>query len=127
MSQNYTNYEKWSMGEFLTRQILYGYDAPTGGFFFSEFYNSKEFDWEEDNDDYVTGKEGLVLSELVCWIKLWYNFDVDVNLMIEQLKEEKYPSPLQINIGVKFGKNIPEMLDRVISDLQESYSDYFEK
>ena len=112
MSQHYTKTESG-------REVLYGLDEPTGGFFFTEFFLDEEIDIENDYD-VASSKDGLTLTELV---KELNNLNVEyfVELLLNDYKHFQNPSPLQIHVGKMFGRDVLAMLERVHQDMQLNY------
>jgi hypothetical protein len=90
--------------------LAYGFDAPTGGYF-----------WQLTNIDneIVDSGNGLVLSQLVGVLGTTRVLSIDV-LVREFIMAEK-PTPLQINIGNMFGKDVVSMLSDVGLDLMENF------
>jgi hypothetical protein len=94
--------------------IAYGFDSPTGGFFFQEL---------NDEDDEIDGKDGLTLSELFLYFKE-NGIDVDEKQLVKDFENAELPTNLQLNVGKMFGKNITDMLLNVYFDITENWAEY---
>jgi hypothetical protein len=91
--------------------LAYGFDAPTGGYF-----------WQLTNteNEIVDEGNGLVLSQLMGTLGTTETLSVD-DLIREFIVAEK-PTPLQINIGKMFGIDVVAMLSDVGLDLMENFN-----
>jgi hypothetical protein len=90
--------------------VAYGFDAPTGGYFWQHYNDVEELD----------SRDGLTLTQLEHAL---------VKRLGVTLTEERYekllgdfytedePTPLQVNVGLMLGKNIIRMLRHVKKDV----------
>lgn len=90
------------------REFLYGFDAPTGGFFYSESDDERE--WQSDN--------GLTLTELINNCKR-FGIKISESQMIKDYNVAGDPTPLQKSISLMFGKNLDKMLTNVRKDMKK--------
>jgi hypothetical protein len=96
--------------------IAYGFDAPTGGFFFQLYVDDPEANYNE-----LDFKNSLTLTALVDALAL-YNIVVPKQDLIKEFIKTEKPTPLQINVGKMFGKDVIDMLSKVGLDIMENYS-----
>lgn len=89
--------------------LLYGFDAPTGGFFYSEC---------DKDDEELFSEDGLTLTELISKCKN-YKIEIPKNRMIKDFYMSDNPSELQKKIALMFNKNLDNMLDKVREDIEE--------
>lgn len=111
MSQHYANSSKG-------RKILFGYDAPTGGFFYTEFLRDDEIESEEN--DVASQSDGLTLTNLLEYLKI-LGVVPETNLLVADYLTADYPTLLQISIGKMFGKNIEKLLQECARDISDKY------
>jgi hypothetical protein len=82
--------------------ILYGFDAPTGGYYFTIL----------DNDDReVFSNDGILLTKLLFFLKGNNVNNVNINCLIDDFYNAKRPLPLQIFIMKAFNKDVEKMLE----------------
>lgn len=116
MSQNYIMLENG-------RELLYGFDGPTGGFFYTEFYTAEE---KPNNvGEVVSEEDSMTLSALLE--KLFSYNIITPNLITHQLlnqyKNAEEPTPSQVAVGKIFGEDILQSLDTVRKDIQNNFYD----
>jgi hypothetical protein len=88
--------------------FLYGFDAPTGGFFYSVL---------DENEDEIAGDDGLTLTELsVVFLK--YKVRMPMDTLLLDFNNAQEPAEIQIQIARLFGKDIKQMLQRVRKDME---------
>ena len=98
------------------RQVLYGLDKPTGGFFYTEFLKDDEI----VDDDVKESQDGLLLSKLKKIFVEKYNkyfTGLEIRMLLEDWRNSENPSPLQFQINKNFGKDLNNMLWNVQEDL----------
>lgn len=96
------------------KQLLFGFDAPTGGFFYSEFSIG------ENGDEKEVGHDGLTLTEL---IEKYDVLKLSIGKLIVDYLNAEHPTQLQMYVASMFNKNLDQMLSRVDKDIQQ----YLEK
>ena len=100
------------------RQVLYGSDKPTGGFFYTEFYRDDEIG-DEDSDVVIT-KSALTINEIISELKENQGYilsEEEIDNILNDWTTETEPTPLQHNIGKMFGHNLSEQLERTESSI----------
>ena len=100
------------------RQVLYGSDKPTGGFFYTEFYRDDEIG-DEDHDVVIT-KSALTINEIILEIKENQGYNLsseEVNNILNDWVNEPEPTPFQHNIAKMFGFDLSEQLNRTESSI----------
>lgn len=102
-------------------EVHYGYDAPTGGYFVNELVNPAK----TEDDQVVIMQVGMLLSELLIFLKQNYKFEPDRKQLIKDWQEAEAPTPLQRQIGVMFGRGDPEENINRVSN--EMYSLWLQK
>jgi hypothetical protein len=80
---------------------MYGFDAPTGGYYITIFGEEDEVLLEED---------GLILSKLVFKLKQNGILNYNIDKMIDDFYKADPPSPLQIFVMKSFGKDVKDLL-----------------
>jgi hypothetical protein len=80
---------------------MYGFDAPTGGYYITIFDKEDEVLFEED---------GLVLSKLIFTLKKNGISQYNISAMINDFYEADCPSPLQIFVMQACGKDVKKLL-----------------
>lgn len=103
------------------REVLYGFDAPTGGFFWTEFYTEDEY--KLTGQEAMRAVNGLTLTELLRDLEREF-FTPSLNMkkkLIHQYTQAPRPTPLQIKIGKMFGKNIITLLKAVDADMTKNH------
>ena len=113
MSQHYFKTKK-------NRQVLYGFDAPTGGFFYTEFLREDELEELDAPDETNSHKDGMTLTDFLSEVKK-FEIEIPVNVLLRDFFQATPPTPLQVKIGRMFGKDILSMLDDVVKDIRENY------
>lgn len=93
-------------------EFLYGFDAPTGGFFYSII---------DKEDEEIDGNDGLTLTELNATFVKYYIKGATEKLVSDFEKLEK-PSNLQTSVAKLFGKNVEKMLEDVRKDIVKNWS-----
>jgi len=94
--------------------LAYGIDLPTGGFFWQITGN---------DDELLDDGDGLTLTELTSSLAK-FSIDIPIKELIDEFMNAEKPTPLQINVGKMFNKDIISMLSNVGLDLMENYT-YF--
>lgn len=100
------------------RQVLYGSDKPTGGFFYTEFYRDDEIG-KEDGDVVIT-KSALTINEIISELKENQGYilsEEEIDNILNDWVTETEPTPFQHNIGKMFGFNLSEQLNRTESSI----------
>ncbi len=109
------------------REVRYGLDKPTGGYFYNEFYSDQEIEYDELLPECKQFSEGLTLTELEKTLFSQFEF-VLTDGILERLCldwiDAPWPTPLQVNINSMFGQPLEEKLLRVQRDLQELAKTY---
>jgi hypothetical protein len=95
------------------KTLMYGFDAPTGGFFWNLINNS--------NEELSGAEDGLTLTQLKDSMMGNFSIEISSNEMIEDFTKAEPPSVLQINVGKMFGKDIISMLNKVGEDIDTNY------
>ena len=106
MSQHYFINRKLNSN---INKIVYGLDKPTGGFFWQEFTS--------DDEEVVAERDGLSLTTLLADLKNKFSIEPNIQMLIDEFTNERYPTILQINVGKMFNKDIPSMLEEVENDV----------
>jgi hypothetical protein len=91
------------------KSVMYGFDAPTGGYYIAIFNKEDEVLFEED---------GLILSKLIYRLNQNGVSQYNVRTMINDFYEADYPSPLQIFIMRTYGKNVKDLLKNCEIDIK---------
>ena len=100
------------------RQVLYGSDKPTGGFFYTEFYRDDEIGNEDH--DVVIAKSALTINEIIFELKENQGYDLsgeEINSILNDWSSESAPTPFQHNISKMFGFDLSEQLSRTESSI----------
>ena len=100
------------------RQVLFGSDKPTGGFFYTEFYRDDEI--EDEDGDVVITKSALTINEIISELKENQGYilsEEEIDNILNDWVNEPEPTPLQHNIGKMFGFNLSEQLERTESSI----------
>lgn len=111
------------------RELIYGFDAPTGGYFWTEFYRSDELpeydpSWGADmkDEEVVKSRDGITLSELVLDLGFSSPLNQDnVAHLLNDFQNHNPPADLQIKVGFMFGKDIISMLGKVYQDIETNF------
>ena len=101
-----------------SRQVLYGSDKPTGGFFYTEFYRDDEIG-DEDHDVVIT-KSALTINEIIVELKenQGYNLsEEEISAILNDWSSESEPTLFQHNIAKMFGFDLSEQLNRTESSI----------
>jgi hypothetical protein len=103
------------------RQVIYGLDMPTGGYFVTVFYRKDEI--KDEDHDTAFSRDALTLTELNKWLK---DFEVphDLCILATDYFMSEPPTPLQLNVSSMFGKDIHELLMTCKNDLEENWVEY---
>lgn len=104
------------------REVRYGLDKPTGGYFYNEFYTDQELEYDELLPDVKQFSECLTFTELEKTLTSQYEFfmsNKEANKLFSDWNDDPWPTPLQYNVNKMFGKNLQENLLRVQEDLQK--------
>ena len=99
------------------RKVLYGLDMPTGGYFYTEFYNDEEN--LENDDEVVMSHDGLTLTELWKEVLSEYSIELSnetIKKLLLDVHLEPHPTQLQYTISSMFGKDLGKMLNRMFED-----------
>lgn len=109
------------------REVRYGLDKPTGGYFYNEFYTDDEIECDEFLPETKQFSEALTLSELEKALMSQFNFAFTDGIL-EKLSldwvESPWPNSLQHSVNSMFGKNLQSMLIRVQEDLEKIAKSY---
>ena len=103
------------------REVRYGLDKPTGGYFYNEFYTDAEVDESGFNDEVKSFSEALTFTELEKILESQYGFFMsarETTKLVSDWTNDTWPTPMQYNINNMFGKNLNTMLLRVQHDLE---------
>jgi hypothetical protein len=102
------------------REVMYGLDKPTGGYFWTEFYTDEELaKIGNDNNEAYDLASALTFTELVRFLSMNNAEDAPVEKLIFDFIHSPEPSPLQFNTAKLFGKDLDKQLDRVARDIDE--------
>lgn len=102
----------------LGREVLFGSDKPTGGFFITEFYRDDELT-EDSLSDVVVSKSALTIREILSDLideGICLSKEETLNLLNDWLGSPN-PTPLQYNVSLMFGKDLAEMILRTDKDV----------
>jgi hypothetical protein len=91
------------------KDVIYGFDAPTGGYYISIFGEKEKVLFEED---------GLVLSKLVFMLKQNGILNYNIDKMIHDFYKASPPSPLQIFVMQAVGKDIKDLLNNCETNIK---------
>jgi hypothetical protein len=106
----------------LGREVRWGLDLPTGGFFYTEFYTQEELSELSPFSDVVLSEEGITLSQLNEKMLKLYKFYVPVNVVVEDIKDSLLPTPLQFNVSKMFGVDLGKKLQDLEDDLKANWN-----
>lgn len=102
------------------REVRYGLDKPTGGYFYNEFYTDKEHEQDELLPECKQFSESLTLTELEKALLSQYEF-VFSDEILEKLCmdwiHDPVPTKFQHEINKMFGKDLDKMLIRSWQDI----------
>lgn len=104
------------------RLVLYGFDAPTGGFFWTEFHTDDEY--EASGEEVCRMSDGLTLTELLRDLEREFfstSLELKAKLVHQYTEDGTYPTPLQIKVGGMFGRDIIAMLEVVDADIMKNH------
>jgi hypothetical protein len=102
------------------REVIYGLDKPTGGYFWSEFYTDEELEnLKPEEDELFDSSTALTLSELVNYLVLVNAPGVSFEKLFGDFFTASEPTQLQYNTAKMFGQNLNKDLDRVARDIDE--------
>jgi hypothetical protein len=112
------------------REVMYGLDKPSGGFYVTEFLRDDEVEKtpeQIENKEIVDYEErfseqGLTLTELDKILFREYSLSLDLMGMVREWTNAADPTPLQYNVNKMFGKDLTEMLSKVQMDLFHNFS-----
>ena len=99
------------------REVQYGLDKPTGGYYCQEYADN-------DRDDLVAYWDGLTFTELEVVLKYNFHFTLPRDIFLELVSgfmKEPNPTPLQYNMSAMFGKNLGELLSRTHNDIEDRF------
>ena len=95
--------------------FLYGFDAPTGGFFYIEM---------DTDEGCLHDDDGITLSNLLSFSRK-YNVEIyNIHELIMDYVTSSPPTKLQVNVANLFKKEIFSMLDDVATDINENFTNY---
>ena len=97
-------------------EVMYGLDKPTGGYFWQEV--------DKKDKELLCYAQGLSLTELLDYLDINYNGLIPLTDLINDFLIEENPSPLQINVGKMFGKDISHKLEHVKEDVDSQIDAY---
>ena len=97
------------------KSVMYGFDAPTGGYYITIFGKEDEVLFEED---------GLVLSKLIFALKQNGISQYNIRSMINDFYEADCPSPLQIFVMQACGKNVKDLLKNCETNIKLQFSGF---
>lgn len=98
------------------REVVYGLDKATGGYFWQEYLRVDEIT-PENSEELYREAEGLSLTALMAVLENRFNADIDYHDLITDFHHSPHPTQLQINVGKAFGKDIISMLHEVEMDV----------
>ncbi len=114
------------------RQLAYGLDKATGGYFSSESYGSLAFLDEEgidlDLETELHEGEGLTLSGLITDLAARYSLLLErerVAELVADFTNGHSPAAIQRAIAQEYGVDLDVSLRVVAQDLLENFSEYF--
>lgn len=102
------------------REVRYGLDKPTGGYFYNEFYSDQEIEYDELLPESKQFSEALTLTELEKVLVSQYEFILSDGILERLCMDwinDPPPTDLQHNVNTMFGKNLHQMLLRVHKDI----------
>lgn len=97
------------------REVRWGLDLPTGGFFINEFYR----DDEEQEDEIVVSLQGLTMSAFATEIVKLYNYVPMYITIQDDIETATAPTQLQHDISKMFNVNLYDKLEELGRDLVE--------
>lgn len=102
------------------RDVRYGFDAPTGGYFLTVFYREDEI-VDDESVSFVI--DGITLTEEVRWLE---DFGIDFDLTVLAKDGFNYdpPTRLQVEVCKAAGWDIVELLYLVKEDLDNHWEEY---
>lgn len=106
----------------VNREVRWGLDLPTGGFFYNEFYTEAEMAERKEYDTLASSGQGLTLSELLRALMLNFSFNANLEEIAYDLKTANPPTQLQHNVSKMFGVNLMDKLVLLDEDLQRNWS-----
>lgn len=102
------------------REVLYGLDKPTGGYFWTEFYTDDEqVKIGFGNNETYDFANALTLTELFRFLSINKVEDTSFEKLLFDFLHAPEPTPLQFNTSKMFGKDLDKQLDRVARDIDE--------
>lgn len=105
----------------LGREVIYGLDKPTGGYFVNEFFTDEEMEKKADDEDIVFSISAATLTDTLITLNSKYKYIVNgetIRKLINDFVSSPEPSPLQVNVSIMFGVNLSESLGNVEKDLR---------
>jgi hypothetical protein len=100
------------------RELLYGLDKPTGGYFYTEFFTKDESN--DPCDTIVESRSALTLSELLLDLWKLYNVFPNKDNLISDWFRAYPPTPMQISMAKLFDVNLLELLEKVEKDVNDN-------
>jgi hypothetical protein len=105
----------------LGREVKWGLDLPTGGFFYNEFFKDEEIKQEGD-EELASYNQGLTLSQFRDIMLKNFDFTLDLNVVGFDIEHARPPTPLQHNVSSMFGVNLQDKLVSFSEDLEKNWS-----
>jgi hypothetical protein len=96
------------------KNVIYGFDAPTGGYYITIFDKNGKVLFKED---------GLILSKLIFILKQNGILNYNINKMVEDFYKAPPPSPLQLFVMQSVGKNIKDLLKNCETNIKLQFAD----
>jgi hypothetical protein len=104
------------------RNVLYGLDKPTGGYFFTEFWKDEEI----VDDEVKNSQDSLTLTELISYAFLEYGYtfsNSEKSVLVNDWFKDQEPSSMQYQVNSMFGKDLKTMLNKTHNDFVENHLD----
>lgn len=100
------------------REIIYGLDKSTGGYFWQEYYSIDELgELDEYLSEIVEDKEGLSLTLLIDDMKKLFGMDIPVDKLVEDFFQEPVIYIRQNPPESLYFRDIPSMLKEIEMDV----------
>jgi hypothetical protein len=96
------------------KNVIYGFDAPTGGYYITI---------SDEKENILLEKDGLILSKLIFILKQNGILNYDIYKMIDDFYKAVPPSPLQIFVMQSFGKDVKTLLKNCESNIKLQFAD----
>lgn len=103
------------------REVMYGADKPTGGFFVTEFYSDLELTANNPDNDVVFTRSELTLTNLNIILNKTQRIVLSkdkIDELIRDWRNAPEPTPLQFNVARMFHSDIAQLIQTVNEDLK---------